>query len=187
MPSMNPRSSANGKRNPYAFSCDDREARRRDAILRAAWMRIVASFKCRPDPRGPWDEAATGDVTPWRQVIEPVRNAIASAVFNGNPVQIRETVDAACAFCDELKADFRSMVSTVEEESVVPLAMDETHLEGPANEAEMAVVKNPDDPCVAESAILPLERHGEAIGKLVRALRLKARSARPTSVAGGVR
>lgn len=175
MPSTNGQSAAECKRNHYRFSFPDPEQRRRDSILRSAWMRIVKPLSCRPTPRGPWDEAATGDVTPWRPVIEPVRNAIASALCNGDERITQETVDAACAFCEELKADFRSMVPAREEESIVTLALDETQVEGPANEAEMALVKSPDCPITADKAVKPLEQQYERLGALIRKCRSTAR------------
>ena len=175
MPTTNATQGIPRNRKSYGFSFPESEQRRRDSILRASWMRIVAPFTCRPSPRSPWDEAATGDVTPWKPVIEPVRNAIASALFIGNERQIQETVDAACAFCEELKADFRSMVPAKEEESIVALAMDETQVEGPANEAEMALVKSPDCPATADKAVQPLERQYERLGALIRKCRNAAR------------
>lgn len=175
MPSTNATQGIPRKRNHFNFSFPEPEARRRDSLVRAAWMRIVAPFSCRPSPRSPWDEAATGDVTPWKPVTDPIRNAIAAALFNGDDAKTQETVDAACAFCEELKADFRSMVPAKEEESIVALAMDETQVEGPANEAEMALVKNPDCPATADKAVQPLERQYERLGALIRKCRNAAR------------
>lgn len=104
-----------------------------------------------------------------------MRNAIAAALFNGDEKQIQETVDAACAFCEELKADFRSMVPA-REESIVTLALQETHCEGEANEMEGELLARP-DAVTADKAVLPLERQYERLGALIRKCRNAARQA----------
>jgi hypothetical protein len=164
------------------FSFGPTEDRRRDTLLRLSWVNIVAAFKCRPSPRGPWDETATGDQTPWKYVVGPIRTAIAAAVFNGDQRVIDETLGAARAFCRELEADFTSMVPAREEESTVSLALEETHVEGPANEVQMALVRSPDDPIAADRAVLPLERHHEKLTLLIERCRRVARTPKSPSL-----
>jgi hypothetical protein len=177
MPTTNATLASGRNRNPRAFSFEfpHAEERRRDSLLRAAWLRIIAGFDCRPAPRGPWDETASGDQTPWKYVVGPIRNAIASAQFSQNEQLLEQTVEAACAWCDELKADFRSMVQEREEESTVAVALDETHVEGPANEVEARFIAQP-SPTTAEAAVQPLERQYERLGKLIAGCRRMARS-----------
>lgn len=176
MQTTNAPAPASRNRNPreFSFSFPIVEERRRDAILRSAWMRIVAAFACRPSPRGPWDETATSDQTPWKYTLLPIRNAIAAAIMIGDRDKINQTVEAACAFCEELKADFRSMVPAREEESAVADSLAETECEGSANPVQMAYVADP-SPIAAERAVVPLERQYESLGKLIRRLRIAAR------------
>lgn len=160
----NPRQESN--RNTRFGSFDVREEHRRDVLLRAAWMKIVAAFACRPSPRGPWDETATGDATPWRYIVAPCRNAIATALCQGNDRLVEQTIEAACAFCDALKADFRSMLPEREEESVVTLALLETEYSGVATVEAMRLVAHP-SPIEAERAIEPLLREESALTRLL--------------------
>jgi hypothetical protein len=159
-------------RNPRGLSFG--EEKRRDSLLRAAWIAIVSGFACRPSPRGPWDETASGDQTPWKYVIAPVRSAIAAAVASGDRNLIEQTLEGARAFCRELEADFASLVPAESEESIVTLALEETQLEGPANEIEMALAANP-NAHTAESAITPLSRHAAALAELINHCRRLAR------------
>jgi hypothetical protein len=181
MATTNARAAAPRNRNPRSFSFlfSPAEERRRDGILRTAFMAVVATFTCRPEPRGPWDETNTGDLTPWAYPLGLLRNAMAAAVLTSDRETINATVEAVRGFCRELEADVTSMVPATEEESTVAIAMDETHVEGPANEVEMALVKNPDDPATADRAVLPLERQYERLGALVRRCRRVARSTPP--------
>lgn len=177
MPTTNARAASPRNRNPRSFSFlfAPAEERRRDALLRAAFMGVVASFTCRPKPRGPWDETNTGDLTPWTYPLGLLRNAMAAAVLTSDHKTINATVEAVRNFCRELEADITSMVPATEEESIVSLALAETHVEGPANESQAALLANP-NPTTAESAIIPLERHHERIGKLIHKCRREARS-----------
>jgi hypothetical protein len=176
MATMNVRESHPRNRIQHDFSFGQTEDRRRDTLLRLSWVNIVAAFKCRPSPRGPWDETATGDQTPWKYVVGPIRTAIASAVLQGDQRIIDQTLGAARAFCRELEADFTSMVPAREEESTVSLALEETHVEGPANEVQMALVRSPDCPVAADRAVIPLERHHERLGALIQRCRRIART-----------
>lgn len=155
---------------------------RRDGLLRTAWVNIVAGFKCRPSPRGPWDETATGDQTPWKYVIAPIRSAIRDAVNSGNVELINQTLEGARAFCRELEADFVSLVPQESEESLLALAISETELQGAADPVQMALVANPNCPTAAERAVLPLERHHSRIAKLLERCRIHARSARSSAL-----
>jgi hypothetical protein len=100
---------------------------------------------------------------------------MAAAVLTSDHKTINATVEAVRNFCRELEADITSMVPATEEESIVSLALAETHVEGPANESQAALIANP-NPTTAESAIIPLERHHERIGTLIRKCRRVARS-----------
>jgi hypothetical protein len=161
-------------RNHVASSSDER---RRDGLLRTAWMGIVQAFPCRPEPRGIWDESATGDDTPYRRTVEPIRAAIRAAVQSGNKQLIEKTLEGARAFCRELEADFLSLVPAESEESIVALALAETESEGPANQAEVSLAANPT--CTAaESAVGPLSRHLASLAALVEGCRRAAREPR---------
>jgi hypothetical protein len=161
-------------RNHGEFSFPLPDERRRDALLRTAWVNIVAGFKCRPSPRGPWDETASGDQTPWKYVVAPIRAALARAVVMGDQQLIEQTLEAARAFCRELEADFASMVPAAEEGSIVSEALAETESQGPADAVQMALVARP-DPTNADRAIKPLERQHERLGALIRKCRRDAR------------
>jgi hypothetical protein len=150
------------------------DERRRDGILRAAWNKIPDGFPAKPFPKSSWYEAASGDSTPWKKTITPIRCAILAAVLSGDKKLIAETLEGARAFCRELEADFTSLVPAEGEESIVTLALEETQLEGPANAIEMALVENP-TPIEAERAIAPLSRHSAALAELVERCRKLAR------------
>jgi hypothetical protein len=175
MPTTNSTQLQNRNRNHFVFSFPHPEEKRRDGLLRTAWMMIVAGFKCRPSPRGPWDETATCDQTPWAYPLTLARLAMAAAIRSGDQMTIDQTLEGVRAFCREFEADITSMVPEAEAESVVAIALDETHVEGPANEVQMALVRNP-DPIAAERAVLPLERHHNRLGALIRECRRLARS-----------
>jgi hypothetical protein len=162
--------SANSQRNELTFS----DERRRDGLLRTAWNRITDGFKAKPEPKASWYETATGDVTPWKKVVTPIRAAIQAALLTGDKQLIEQTLEGARAFCRELEADFLSLVPSAEEASVVSIALDETKLEGPANEAEISLVQNP-TPIEAERAIGPLAKQHECLGTLVARCRRLAR------------
>jgi hypothetical protein len=159
----------------FTFSFPHPEEKRRDGLLRGAWMLIVAPFKCRPDPRGPWDETNTGDQTPWEYPLALARNAMASAVIIGDPELIEKTLEGVRAFAREFEADIASMVPAREEEGIIAVALAETDVEGPANKSQAVLIAHP-SPTTAASAIIPLERHHERIGKLVRKCRELARA-----------
>lgn len=178
--------SAKVQRNPADFSMSESEERKRDLLLRAAWINIVAGFDCRPAPRAAWDEAASGDLTPWKKVVAPIRAAVASAVFIGDQQLIDQTRDGVRAFCRELEADFLSLIPECQEESATQLALEETECQSEAEPMEMAFVAAP-SPSAAESAVLPLERHYETLGKLIKRLRIAARETRPQMVARLIR
>lgn len=177
MPSTNTIPAGIVHRNVPDFSLPPLEDRRRDVLLRSAWVNIVSGFDCRPAPRSAWDEAATGDLTPWKKVVTPIRQAIQSAVFIGNKQLIEQTLEGARAFCRELEADFASLVPPEDEVSLVTDALEETHYQGPADEYEMAFVRDP-SPITAERAVAPLSRHADRLSALVRRLRVYARSPR---------
>ena len=166
-------------RNPISFS----DERRRDTLLRSAWVNIVSGFKCRPSPRSPWDEAATGDVTPWKYLLAPMRNAVLSAVETGDKQLIEQTLEGCRAFLREIEADVASLVSPNDEASLLALALDETKHQGPADEATMALAANPACPIAADRAVQPLERHHSRIAKLLEKCRRAARAPRTSSMA----
>lgn len=165
-------------RNPLAFSFSLEEERRRDNLIRAAWMLMVAGFDCRPFPRGVWDETATGDQTPWRTILPPIRGACSQAALSGDSALINQTRDGVRAFCRELEADFLSLLPPEEEESATQIALAETELQSEAEPLEMAFVASPTS-VNADRAVLPLQRHYETLGKLIKRLRITARQARP--------
>lgn len=161
-----------GKRNALNFS----DEKRRDSLLRLSWNQIVAGFKSKPEPKSTWYETATGDVTPWRLVVNPIRAAIQQAIESGDKQLIEETLHGARAFCHELEADFVSLVPNETDLSVIQIALEETKAEGPANEAEMALVHDASlSPVEAERAIGPLSRQLSALAQLVNLLRITAR------------
>lgn len=171
MPSTNGTQAHPRNRNALDFS----DERRRDGLLRSAWIAIVSGFDCRPSPRGPWDETASGDQTPWKYVVTPIRSALASAVASGNRQLIEQTLEGARAFCHELEADFASLVPSNDEASILVLALDETKHQGPADEAAMALAAKANCPIEAERAIGPVSRHAAALLTLLNGLRIKAR------------
>jgi hypothetical protein len=179
MPETQLTPAVNRNRNHVAISCDER---RRDGLLRTAWMGIVQAFPCRPEPRGIWDESATGDDTPYKRTVEPIRAAIRAAVLSGDKKLIAATLEGARAFCRELEADFTSLVPAEGEAGVVALALEETRDEGAANEVEMALVTSP-DPASAERAIGPLAAHLTAVTELLSGCRRLAREDRRLSEA----
>jgi hypothetical protein len=139
-------------------------------------MKIIAAFDCRPEPRSTWDETATGDATPWRTLlfVPVIRKAILAAVATGDQNKIDATLEGALAFCEELKADYLSLVPSHTDISLVSLALLETHHEGPANEAEISLVQNP-CPTEAERAIGPLSRQCASLVSLIERCRREAR------------
>jgi hypothetical protein len=175
-------------RNPLEFSFTPTENSRRDTLLRTAFVNIVAGFSCRPEPRSAWDEAATGDLTPWKKIVHPIRHALNAAVLSGDQELIAQTLEGARAFCRELEADFASLVPQPQEESIVAIALDETKCEGPANEVQAALLADP-SPTSADRAVLPLERQWLQLGELIDKCRrvARSRSASLVSINGGVR
>jgi hypothetical protein len=143
-------------------------------------MSIVAPFKSRPEPRGPFDETATGDLTPWAYPLSLMRNAMAAAIVIGDRGKINATMEGVRSFCRELEADIASMLPATEAESIIAVAMAETECEGPANEVQMALVAQP-NPVNADRAVVPLERQYERLGALIKTCRRVARS-RPSMV-----
>lgn len=168
----------NNKRSILEFS----DERRRDGLLRSSWNQITAGFKSKPEPKSTWYETASGDVTPWRLVITPIRAAIVAAVQSGDKQLIEQTIEGARAFCRELESDFTSLVPAAEEESITAIALDETHLEGPANEVQAQLIANP-SPTNADRAVLPLERQRNRIDALIERCRRAARQAPAQMVA----
>lgn len=158
-------------RNQLAFS----DERRRDGLLRQSWNAITSGFKSKPEPKATWYETASGDVTPWRLVVNPIRSAIVQAVQSGDKQLVEATLEGARAFCRELEADFVSLVPSTEEESIVALALEETKYQGPADEATMALAASTNCPTAAERAIAPVARHATAVAALLNSLRRHAR------------
>ena len=163
------------QRNQPDFSQSLRELRRRDSLLRTAFLRIIAGFDCRPSPRSPWDRAADGTQAPWGRLVLAIRGAILSAKQRNDDELLRSTVEAACAFCDELKADFASLLQKTEELSLIQLAIQEAEVEGAAREAEVRLVAHP-SPIEAERAISPIEQELHNLGALLDECRIAARS-----------
>lgn len=171
----------NSNRNTLSLS--DTDERRRDGLLRLAFIQIVAGFPCRPSPRSIWDETATGDQTPWKYVIAPLRNAVFMSVRTGDKQLVESTLEGIRGFLREVEADVCSLVPPVSEDPcAVTLALEETELEGHANPVQMAFVANP-SPIEAEKAVVPLTRQYERLGNLIRGLRKHARAPRNTSMA----
>ena len=154
------------------------DERRRDGLLRTSWNQITKGFKSQPEPKSSWYETATGDLTPWRKMITPIRAAILAAVHSGDQRLIDQTLEGARAFCHELEADFLSLVPATAEGSVAAIALVETECEGAANVEEMALVAHP-TPTEAERAVGPLSRHSAALVELLNKCRRLAREARP--------
>lgn len=177
MPTTNATQSAAIQRNVRDFSLSFEEESRRDGILRTAYVRIGDAFQgSRPEPRRPWDRAADGTETRWKKLLVPIRMAVASAVVNCDQQQLDKVLEAADAFFDECKADYRSIVPSREEESITQVALDETHYEGEANKVEALLLTSP-TPTNADRAVIPLTRQYERLGKLIRGCRRAARSA----------
>lgn len=174
MPNTNAAFERDVQRITREFSLTPAEERRRDAILRIAYARIVDAFPCRPQPRSCWDRNADGTEARWNRVLSPIRMAIAAAVVMGDQQRIDRTLEASDAFFEECKADIRSLIPKREEESVAALALAETHAEGSANEAEIQLVRDP-SPIAAERAIPALARHADRLNALVGSLRRYAR------------
>jgi hypothetical protein len=162
------------QRNLLTFS----DEKRRDGLLRTAWSQITFGFKSMPEPKSSWYETATGDLTPWRKMITPIRAAVLAAVRTGDQKLIDQTLEGARAFCRELEADFTSLVPATAEGSVAAIALVETECEGAANVEEVALVASP-TPTQAERAVGPLSRHIAALVSLVDKCRRLAREARP--------
>lgn len=147
---------------------------RRDGLLRSAWLKITESFPAKPHPKSAWYETSTGDYTPWKRTIDPIRAAIVQAVQSGDKQLIGQTLQGALAFCEELQADFASLVPAPLEESIVQVALEETHLEGPANQVTLSLASNPTR-TEAERAIGPLSAHLSSLVQLVDRCRRMAR------------
>lgn len=171
MSSTNRTPSAKGNRNILDFS----DERRRDGLLRQSWNAITSGFKSKPEPKATWYETASGDVTPWRLVVNPIRAAIVQAVATGDKQLIETTLEGARAFCRELEADFASLVPSESEESILALALSETRHQGPADEATMALASSATCPTAAERAIAPLTAHLSSLVRLVDHCRRAAR------------
>lgn len=173
----------NGKRNLTAYSCAPLENCRRDSLLRSSWNQITGAFKSKPEPRSSWYETATGDLTPWKQVVVPIRAAILAAHASGDKQLLATTLENARAFCRELEADFTSLVPCNDEASILAVALDETKHQGPADEAAMALAANPACPSAAERAIGPLNKHYLRLGALLDKCRAASRAPRASSMA----
>lgn len=154
------------------------DERRRDGLLRTAWSQITFGFKSMPEPKSSWYETATGDLTPWRKTITPIRAAILAAVRSGDQKLIEQTLEGARAFCRELEADFASLVPERSEESVLALEVEETECQGAADPFEISLAAHP-SPAEAERAVGPLARHSAALVELLNKCRRLAREARP--------
>lgn len=171
------------KGNQLDFSFSPAEEKRRDGLLRDAFGRIVQGFHCRPSPRNPWDTVADGTQTPWKYLLAPMRNAVASAVVSGDKQLVDATLEGIRGFLREVEADVSTLVPPeAEEPCAVTLALEETALEGHANPVQMAFVANP-SAIEAEKAVVPLTRQYERLGNLIKGLRKHARKARTSSLA----
>lgn len=152
---------------------------RHDSLLRAAYVRIGDAFgKSRPEPRAPWDRAADGTESRWNRLLPPIRMAVASAVVSGDQDTLNKVLEAADAFFDECKADYRALVPSREEEGITQIALDETHAEGEANKVEALLLSSPTS-TNADRAIIPLTRQYERLGALIRKCRRATRTATP--------
>lgn len=157
------------------------EEKRRDSLIRSAFLNIWAGFKCRPEPRGPIDEVAQGDSTPWKYALAPMRNAVLSAVQSGDRQLVDQTLEGIRGFLREIEADVCSLIPVQESEVCLrTAAVEETVFEGAANPVQMELAANPNCPTTAEKAVLPLMRHHERLGRLLERCR---RFARTSSVA----
>lgn len=170
------------KRNLTAFSCAPLENCRRDSLLRFSWNAITGAFKSKPEPKSSWYETASGDLTPWKQVVVPIRSAILAAHASGDKQLLATTLENARAFCRELEADFVSLVPQESEESLLAAALDEATAEGQANPVQMQLANTPNCPTAAERAIGPLSKHYLRLGALLEKCRNRARASRTTSM-----
>lgn len=162
------------QRNTLGFSLTPQNERRRDALLRTAWMKIVAAFPCRPAPRSAWDHAADGSEARWEKVIHPMRMAVSAAVFIGNQQLIEQTMEGVRDFLRAVEADIASLIPATEEESVIALALLESEREGTARREKMALVAHPDS-IEAERAIEPLLDEESALVRLINCVQRLAR------------
>lgn len=171
----------NSYREIVALLVPDTE--KRDQLLLESWQRIVSGFKARPEPQSVWNESFRAEVryTAFASVVTPIRAAIVQAVRSGNRDLVEKTMEGARAFCRELEADFASLIPSTEEESIVAVALAETHVEGPANEIEAALIARP-TPETAATAVVALERHHERLGRLIDHCRRFARTPNPSMV-----
>lgn len=154
-------------------SQDLRELRRRDNLIRDSFVNIVSGFERRPDPVSPWNRAADRTQMPGGRMIGAIRSAILAA-RDRNPELAYQTVEAACAFCDALKADFTSLIPSDEACSVIALALLETECAVTAKVEEMRLVASP-TPIEAERAIRPLLKEESALVRLISGIQRLAR------------
>lgn len=168
----------NRNQEVIAFLVPDTE--KRDGLLLTAWQRIVGGFKSRPFPQAVWNESFRAEVryTAFQNVVYPIRAAIVQAIRSGDKALIAKTVEGARAFCRELEADFPSLVPQEQEESIVAVALEETHVEGPANAIEAALIAKP-TPETAASAVIPLQRQHDQLGLLIEICQRLARGHAP--------
>lgn len=173
MPLTNAPTSQSFQRTAPALSQDLRELRRRDNLIRDSFVDIVKGFKTRPDPVSPWNRAADGTQMPAGRTINAIRSAIIAA-RRDNPELAYQTVEAACVFCDALKADFTSLIPSDEACSVIALALLETECAVSAKVEEMRLVASP-TPIEAERAIRPLLKEASSLVRLINGIQRLAR------------
>lgn len=170
------------KRNLQPYSCSPLETCRRDGLLIGALVKITEAFPSVPEPKSSWYEMRQGDFNPIKHLMRMTRGAILAAHASGDKQLLAITLENARAFCRELEADFVSLVPQESEESILACALAETAVQGPADEATMALANQPNCPTAAARAVQPLERHYSRIAKLLERCRLAARSPRTSSM-----
>lgn len=166
MPTTNARSASLRQRNPLEFSLSLAERQRRDALLRGPWMQIVGGFDCRPSPRSAWDRAADGTERRWNKIVDPMRQAVATAVVMGDQELIDQTMEAVRGFLRAIEADIASFIPPRQEESVTELALLETECAGESSVEAVRIVAHP-SPVEAERAIQVLSKQQDVVARFI--------------------
>lgn len=143
-----------------------RDQKSRDARIRAAWLAIPSSLHSRPEPRGPWDQAARTDCpySPWERMIDPMRSALRAAVRTRDPQKVKAVAIRIEAFFEELHADVIAVIPLREEASMLRVAIEETEAQGRADIHVQELIGSPVlSVDVLEKAEQSLARHESAI------------------------